>query len=185
VRAFVAVEVPAPQLPGVQSPADGAPSHLTVLFLGDVADPVVPDLSTALAGVVATEAPFRLSLRGLGTFPPHARPRVLFARLVEGTETMSRMHDRLAEAARSLGVRFDDRPFVPHLTLLRVRSPRDENRVRELQSEFLDTPFGSVDVNELLLKSSVLGSGGATHRVEARFPVRGAGAGGSPTGPGP
>jgi 2'-5' RNA ligase len=185
MRAFVAVEVPSPQLPGVRSPADGAPSHLTVLFLGDVADAVVQDLSAAFARVVAIEEPFQLSLRGLGTFPPDGRPRVLFARLAEGAGTMSRIHDRLAEAARALGVRFDDRPFVPHLTLLRVRSPRDEPRVRELQSEFLDTPFGSVDVRELLLKSSVLGSGGATHRVEARFPVHGPGAGASPTGPGP
>ncbi len=174
MRAFVAVEVPTPELPGIRGPSEGAPGHLTLLFLGEVPDAAVPALAGAFAQAVAPEPPFNLRLQGLGTFPSDERPRILFARIEEGANPLARLHDRLVTVARENRLSVEDRPFVPHLTLLRVRSPADGALVRELRSKFESAPFGSARVVELLLKSSVLGRGGASHRVEARLPLRGA-----------
>ncbi len=173
MRAFVGVDVPAPELPGIRPPAPGAPSHLTLLFLGDVPDASVPGLSDAFARAIEGEGPFRLRLHGLGSFPSDERPRILFARIEEGAEALARISERLRGVARERRLRVEDRPFVPHLTVLRIRSPRDAARARELRSEFGGVAFGETRVTELLLKSSVLGGGGPTHRVEARLPLRG------------
>jgi 2'-5' RNA ligase len=173
VRAFVAVELPAPALPGIRPPSDAAPSHLTLLFLGDVPDPAVAGMADAFGRAVAMVPAFRLTLRGLGTFPSTERPRVLFARIVEGETPLAQLHGQLVGAARDLGLRVDDRPFVPHLTVLRVRSPRDVQLVQELRASYGQAEFGSVEVSELFLKSSVLRTAGAIHRTEARLALRG------------
>jgi RNA 2',3'-cyclic 3'-phosphodiesterase len=110
-------------------------------------------------------------VRGLGTFPSDANPRILFARIDEGAQPLATLHERLLGVARAHHIAVDTRPFVPHLTVLRVRSPRDEATVRELRRTHGEATFGSVTVTELLLKSSVLGPGGASHRVEARLPL--------------
>jgi 2'-5' RNA ligase len=185
VRAFVAVEVPAPVLPGVRPPSDEAPSHLTLLFLGDVPDSAVPGMADAFGKVVAVEPAFPLVLRGLGAFPSADRPRILFARIVEGDAPLARLHGRFVASARERGLEVDDRPFVPHLTVLRVRSPRDVQLVQELRASHGEATFGSVRVSELQLKSSVLRRGGAIHRTEARLALAGGSGGERSTTPAP
>ncbi len=173
MRAFVAVELPTPELPGIRTPGEGAPSHLTLLFLGDIEAAAAAPLGASFARAVESEPPFELRLHGLGAFPSDERPRVVFVGIAEGTAELARLHDRLVAVARSHGLPVEDRPFVAHLTVLRVRSPKDAALAHVLRTRFSETPFGTTRVTELLLKSSVLGRGGPVHHVEARLPLRG------------
>lgn len=174
MRAFVAVELPIPELPGIPRPTEAAPGHLTLLFLGEIPDAMAPALGVAFARAVAPQSAFELRLQGLGAFPSEERPRILFARIEEGARELAWLHDRLRDVAREHSIEVEARPFVPHLTLLRVRSPRDAALVRDLSASHGRAPVGAVRVTELLLKSSVLGRGGPVHRVEAHLPLAGA-----------
>src|SRR4029453_9161146 len=92
--------------------------HLTLALLGPVrpelADEVVRVGETAVAGI----PPVRLRLEGAGTFPEGRRAaRVLWAGIGGGAEFLSRLPAPLTAACRAAGLRAEDRPLHPHLTL--------------------------------------------------------------------
>ena len=96
--------------------------HITLKFLGDVADARIGDVTAALEMAVEGISPFSLELAGVDYLPDERRPRVLAAAfdrptmlglLVEQIETM------LAEA----GFAEEARAYRPHCTLGRFRRP--------------------------------------------------------------
>lgn len=171
VRAFVAVEVPAPSGEVRRSPA---PEHLTLLFLGEIPRERVRPISDALSSVAAAVPPFFATLEGVGAFPSAEHPRVVWRGVTEGSAELSRLANgvRRALAAEGDPTRRDE--FSPHLTLFRVRSSTDFRRARELLSGAVPPPAPRrFRVAEFVLKESELSVRGATHRTVATFPLRG------------
>jgi len=174
VRLFVSVGVPPIALEGARLGGPEAPAHLTVLFLGEVDPARAQAFAERGAAAVRAQAPFRLALAGVGTFPNPAHPRVVWIGVTEGAAELATLHDRLAEVARALALPVEDRPFVPHLTLRRVRGPRDAELARRWVDEHGRREFGAITVSELELKESLLGAGPVVHRTVARLPLEGA-----------
>ncbi|MCE2405104.1 MAG: RNA 2',3'-cyclic phosphodiesterase [Dehalococcoidia bacterium] len=96
--------------------------HLTLKFLGEVDASLTPGIMDALGRAASGRPPFRLGLSGLGAFPRPEAPRTIWAGL-EGDlgelEGLQRDVDR--EVSPAAGVPAEKRPFLPHLTLGRVR----------------------------------------------------------------
>ena len=95
--------------------------HVTVKFLGDVEPPDIERLQELLAPPIAIE-PFELVWRGIGTFPSAKHPRALWLGVINGAAPLAQVE---AEVSRRLAgdsaVELDDRAFLPHLTLGRVK----------------------------------------------------------------
>jgi RNA 2',3'-cyclic 3'-phosphodiesterase len=171
VRAFVAIEVPV--TPG-ESSRSGAPEHLTLRFLGDIANERVGAIEQVLAPVGARVAPFDLTLEGVGAFPSAERPRVVWVGATAGAAELVRLAGRVREALAAEVAVPGEEAFVPHLTLFRVRSAFDRRRAEELlRGEVPAPPPRHVRVAEFVLKESVLTRLGATHRTVATFPLVG------------
>jgi RNA 2',3'-cyclic 3'-phosphodiesterase len=98
--------------------------HLTLLFLGRVADDRVPPLVAAAAPAVAAAPPMTLRLAAGGRFGSVRRPQVAWAGLDGDVRPLVDLAGRLAAAARGLGLPVEDRPFRAHLTLGRWRPGR-------------------------------------------------------------
>jgi 2'-5' RNA ligase len=93
MRLFVAIVPPAPAVAeldrqlAARRPAAGpglrwtTPDawHLTLAFLGEVPEPVLPELSTRLERAAGRHPAQLLAIRGAGAFPGPARARVLWA----------------------------------------------------------------------------------------------------------
>jgi RNA 2',3'-cyclic 3'-phosphodiesterase len=88
--------------------------HVTLAFLGEVADPqpLVPALDLAAAAT----APLELRLRGGGFF---RGPGVLYAGLAGDVDGLRRLAGRVQGAVRQAGVDLEERPYRPHLTVAR------------------------------------------------------------------
>src|SRR5918993_4268444 len=137
-RTFVAIAVPellgakltrlqrllAPEIPGARW-SEAHPFHLTLAFLGDVADVDLNPLCEAVAGAAADFEPFELRLEGLGVFPDPARARVAWVGLAgPGLPALAEPRERVAGAATmTLSLPVDSR-FNPHITLGRLRVDR-------------------------------------------------------------
>ncbi len=94
--------------------------HLTLCFLGEVAEGDVPDLQGRLADPIDV-APFDVEWHGLGAFPSPRHPRTLWVGVSRGAHELGRLESTLS---RRLGrVDLEAQPFRPHLTLGRVRRP--------------------------------------------------------------
>lgn len=98
--------------------------HLTLKFLGPVDRKTLPELSAALEAALAGHAPFGLTVKGAGVFPPRGRPRVVWVGLAGETAALAALQSAVESAFEPLGFPREKRPFTPHLTVGRVRDPR-------------------------------------------------------------
>ena len=87
----------------------------------------MPPLVAAAGPAVSAVPPMTLRLAGGGRFGSLRRPQVAWAGLEGDVAPLVDLADRLAAAARELGLAVEDRPFRPHLTLgrWRPRAPAD------------------------------------------------------------
>jgi RNA 2',3'-cyclic 3'-phosphodiesterase len=173
VRAFVAIEVGAPLDPTRPARPD-APDHLTLRFLGEVPDSWLARISGAVGSAVAPFAPFDLTLDGLGAFPDARSPRVVWVGVTNGRDDTIRLARAISDALGEAGVPDEPEAFVPHVTLFRVRSPRDRDRARRLLDGAEPGPVPRiVRVREVLVKGSELTPNGPVHRTIERAPLTG------------
>ncbi len=131
----------------------------------------------ALRETAASTGPFGLEIRGVGAFPNPQRPRVVWAGVGDGSETLQGVATRLRQGLSSRGFPTELRPFVPHLTLTRIRSPREASWAHRFLADPDNTTrvWTRATVSELLLQESDLLPTGARHTVRERVAL-GAGA---------
>lgn len=115
--------------------------HLTLSFLGEVAESTRADLDRRLARAARRYEPMRLAVKGAGGFSSAGRARVLWVG-IDGDVTRLRDLARSAgAAARRAGVEVDEGRFRPHLTLARLREPTDVRPVVEALSSYAGPSF--------------------------------------------
>ncbi len=154
MRAFVAIDLP--PCPGPVPEELRPEDHLTLHVFEELSVERLPLAMAAMAEAAEGCSPFELELRGVGAFPTSDRPRVLWAGVGEGATTLQALALRLRHALSSRGFPTERRPFVAHLTLGRVRSPREAAGARR----FLTAPENATRVwsrtlaSEILLKES-------------------------------
>lgn len=96
--------------------------HLTLVFLGDLPRERVTPLET-LAGSVAAPR-FTLHVDRVGYWRHN---RIVWAGVDRCPEALQTLVERVQDSVSGAGYRFDRRPYVPHVTLLRDarRAPAD------------------------------------------------------------
>jgi 2'-5' RNA ligase len=145
--------------------------HLTLTFLGDVADDDVPDLEGRLARAAARHPPLALWFRAAGRFGS----RVLITRLDGDREPLRRLAAATSAAARRCGLAVEDRPYRPHLTLARSDGGTDLRPLVEALAPFEGVPW---EADRLELVRSRLGQGEgrrSAHDSIGAWPLTGAG----------
>lgn len=182
-RGFIAVEVPAgPALEALAAELRNASGslrviptdriHLTLKFLGDTEEGLVPEIVAAIREATAGVHPFELRIRGTGAFPSLGRMNVIWVG-AEGAEALARIADALEASLESLGFPRERRPWKAHVTLARVKGHRDLDRVRRILEAQRDASFGSIPVDAVHLKKSVLKPDGAEYTTLERVPLTG------------
>jgi RNA 2',3'-cyclic 3'-phosphodiesterase len=148
--------------------------HLTLAFLGQVQPELADDVVRVGEAAVAGVPPARLRLEGAGTFPDGRRARVLWAGVGGDAEVLVRLAAALVEECRAAGLRYEERPLVPHLTLARFPTPAP------VAQEALDLVADAArrgqpwEARELACYRSILGGQrGARYRVVREFPLTG------------
>jgi len=138
--------------------------HLTMKFLGDVDDAGVARLARAADAVAARHRPFEMTLGGVGAFPNFRRARVVWMG-VESEPRLELLHHDLEIACAEAGFEVEGRPFRPHITLARVRTPLGLDRAKPLARAARRVAFAaSGGVPALGLLASTPGSSGARYR---------------------
>ncbi len=184
VRAFVAVllsdEVRAALAQEVDRLRSIAPAvgwvrpenlHLTLKFLGHVSPETLARVEAGLAEAVADQNPLALAFAGLGAFPSIERPRVVWAGVVEGDEALVTLQARIEVTLAGQEIPREERPFHPHLTLGRVREPRQARPLVSALRTREKVPFGSQKVSAIHLMRSDLHPHGARYTIVRAFPL--------------
>ncbi len=130
--------------------------HLTMKFLGDVGTDKIEEIKTALRGAVGCCGPFTISVSGLGVFPDKRRPRIIWAGIREGKDELLRLAEMIGDACVRAGCQKDERGFVSHLTIARVKELHDPQAFFAKAQKFEDQEFGRMAVSKISLMKSTL-----------------------------
>ena len=139
--------------------------HLTLVFLGSVDEPRARTVVDVI-GRDVDAAPFDMVFDGVGAFPPHGEPRVLWTGVTQGAADLVALHRELGQRVAALGIALEDRSFHPHLTLGRWRESRRRDRERALAAGGHD-PIARVRVQRATLYESRLSPSGPTYTALA------------------
>lgn len=156
--------------------------HITLVFLGDVANRDLEPLGDAVAEAAAPFEPFELKAEGLGAFPSPTKTRTLWAGIAgPAVERLVELQHAVAKAAAKAGYRADDADrFHPHVTLARFKSRPGRGRpspspdlsaLVDRHAAFETEPFR---VEEVVAFASVLRPEGPEYAPLATAPLRGA-----------
>ena len=140
--------------------------HVTLRFVGP-AERVGRERIVAALDAAALGGPFTFRIGGLGGFPRMRKASVAWAALEGDGERIARLAEVVDDAVSSAGFGYEERPFRAHLTLARIRPPRDIRRSVTGGPARISAPVTEV----VFYRSRTEGSSIAYHRLEC-FPLR-------------
>lgn len=144
--------------------------HMTVCFLGDVNEQLLPVIADALAPVAQGRANFPLEFERIGLFPTKVRlPNMIWAFFKENEAFEVLVRDVKTALIKAdpffLPLREEWRKDIPHVTLARFRGG-DYPRQAQQPSQAMP----SLQVDRLELMDSVLYPDGPFYKSLAEFP---------------
>lgn len=143
--------------------------HVTLKFLGETEATLVPLIEERLERLVRPLFPFEVQCQGLGAFPDPDRARILWAGLdPKGAEVMSLLRLTIERELEELGFAPDERDYLPHVTLGRVRSRRKAD-LSDVVDPYAPLRFGSCYVRDLVLFESHLSQDGPRYEILNRY----------------
>ncbi len=175
MRLFIAVEIK--QIPTILSLIENIKQtgadiklvepeniHLTLAFLGEIEDSKLAKIEDSMNSVKFPK--FDIVLRGIGAFPSISRPRVVWVGIEKGFNYMKDIRTQLVNNLKSKGIRpEDDKEFVPHITIGRVKGPRNLFKLSNFIIKNTNDLYGEIEVNEIKLFKSTLTPKGPIYEV--------------------
>ena len=178
LRLFVGLGLPVPLRETLSMLERGIPGarwidsdnyHVTLRFIGEVAEDRAEDVDSALAAVRAR--PFALSLAGVGHFGKLRKARSVWA-AVEANDLLNRLQASVESAVVRAGFPAEARKFRPHVTLARIgggAGGETGHHVANFLSEHGDFRAPPFEVRDFILYESQLTRHGAMYRPLSRY----------------
>ncbi|MFW9922090.1 MAG: RNA 2',3'-cyclic phosphodiesterase [Candidatus Thorarchaeota archaeon] len=135
--------------------------HLTMKFLGDIEENIVPALQKEMAKITLPK--FTIEFQGLGCLPSYNRINAIFLDITKGQEELKTLAEKIETACTKFGIKKEDRPFIAHLTIGRVKKIGEKNQLIATIKGMSQEYFGKMEVKNFKLKKSVLGRDGPTY----------------------
>ncbi len=165
MRSFIAIEMQAEGIKEIQNQLRRANAdikfvefqnlHFTLKFLGEIREEVVDDIHKIMEESFKGIRRFNVNLKGVGVFPDVRKIRVVWVGIDENKELLIDMQERLEENISKLGFRRDKR-FTPHLTIGRVKSAKNKEKLVEMIEAMNGIEIDKISIDRVLLKKSVL-----------------------------
>ncbi len=169
IRLFVGLGLPEPLRETLSMMERGIPGarwieadnyHVTLRFIGEVAEDRAEDIDSALGAVQAP--PFALSLAGAGHFGKLCKARSVWAG-VEASEPLNHLQARVESAIVRAGNAPEEHRFKPHVTLARIKGETGHHLANFLSEhgDFRAPPF---EIDDFRLYESRLTRHGPVYR---------------------
>ena len=167
IRSFLAIELDNDLVPGILDvqkefkktnanvkyvPEENM--HFTLKFFGNIDEEMVDDIALAVEKVIKNYSSFDLNIKNCGCFPNKKVIKVLWLGLEEGSPIKDLQKD-LDKEFKKLGFK-KEKNFISHLTIGRVKSPKNKKEIRETIEKLENIEIGQMSVSKICLKKSTL-----------------------------
>ncbi|MBN1365425.1 MAG: RNA 2',3'-cyclic phosphodiesterase [Syntrophaceae bacterium] len=147
--------------------------HLTLKFFGDISREDINNICAAVQKRVVSEPHLNLKIEKLGVFPDARRPRVLWCGVTGDVERLINLQKKLDGDFTAIGFPAEDRSFKAHLTLARIKDPRDIMGMSEALKKYDSFKAREFTADKLILFQSNLTPQGAVYTKLAEFALSG------------
>jgi RNA 2',3'-cyclic 3'-phosphodiesterase len=144
--------------------------HITLVFIGDTGEDKISGISKVMKDICEGYGEFELILKGSGVFKSINDARVIWTG-IEPCEKLDNLNKLIKNGLKTTGIRFEERPFKPHMTLGRIKQIKEVNNLKELIDKYSGVEIQKVPVNEVILYESILFQAGPVYTPLARFTV--------------
>jgi len=143
--------------------------HITLKFLGEVLVEETPAICAAVERACESIDDFEITCGGLGAFPHQERPRTLWMGVEQGLEEIRELQSAVDHSTQQLGYSGENRLFVPHLTLGRMRNFQgDYERLQQLFDLYSPGPLTTTHITEIITYASFMERGMPSYEVLGR-----------------
>ncbi|ACN99242.1 2'-5' RNA ligase [Sulfurihydrogenibium azorense Az-Fu1] len=136
--------------------------HITYKFLGNTKVEKINDILHILNKDFNKELEVNITLKGLGVFPNLDDPKVLFFKVLEN-EILKEIFLNLEEKLYSIGYKKEIKPFIPHITILRIKEVKQAQFVEKLK-KYEEKLFLKQETITVNLIESILNPTGAVYK---------------------
>lgn len=128
--------------------------HFTLKFFGNIDLDMIEDIGHAVERTIKNYSSFDLIIKNCGCFPNKNVIKVLWLGLEDGSPIKDLQKD-LDNEFKKLGFK-KERNFISHLTIGRVKSPKNKKEIRETIEKLENIEIGQMKVSRISLKKSTL-----------------------------
>lgn len=141
--------------------------HITMRFLGTVTYDFIKKISNKIQEIEFNA--FQVEIKGIGVFPNIRRPRVVWVGIKRGSENLIKIFNQIELHLQKLGLRPEFKNFSPHLTIARVKSPKNKDRLIDFVKKNSGYNLGDIKITSLKLKKSDLTRNGPVYTTIKQF----------------
>lgn len=129
--------------------------HITLKFLGDTDEGQMDSIEEIMKDSIDGIEPFNIKLKGAGVFPNQKYIKVLWMG-IENWENIRKISRKIDEQISGLGFEKEKREFSAHLTIARVKSAKNKEKLLQIIDKYQDIEFANIKVDAIKLKKSDL-----------------------------
>lgn len=144
--------------------------HLTLKFLGEIAEGQVAAISEALGTLARECRPFEVKVEELGCFPPGGGVDVLWVGLKDPSGQLTACQAKCEDLIEPLGFPRERRRFSPHLTLGRNRDRTNGPKIRAALAAEPTAVVGTQTVTGVTFYHSKLTPQGPIYKPLSKHP---------------
>lgn len=137
--------------------------HLTLRFLGNIGERMVPSVKSALSESASAFGHFYLGLKGIGAFPCISSPKVIWAGVGEGGRESGSLYGSISSRLKDIGIPLEKREFSPHITIGRVGRGKNSGLLKKAIEDIEFTVSSRTLVDRVVLFNSVLSRDGSIY----------------------
>lgn len=142
--------------------------HITLNFIGEVSPDKIKLIKNELENLAQSHDEFELKLSDLDAFPDVQKGRVIWVR-VQNSKNLQNLQADCEARLQHMGLELENRQYRPHMTVARIRSPRN---LKDVLSPYNGHKFGTLTVDSVVLYESKLGGAFPVYEKMAQFELK-------------
>ena len=134
--------------------------HLTLKFLGEIEDKLIEEIKKEVENVIRNFSKFEISLQNTGKFPERGKARVIWIGIKKGDKNITDLISNTENSLVRFGFKKESRNLTPHITIGRVKSHKNLEKLEKILYDSIDTKFGEMLVENIIFMKSELSAKG-------------------------
>ena len=122
--------------------------HITIKFLGEINDNLLDKIKDIIKNAINGVRRFNIELEGVGVFPNKNYIKIIWIG-IKNVDYLERIAKRIEYGLNDIGFEFKTQKFSPHITIGRVKSAKNKDKLLEIIKKYENTRFSEFLIDSI------------------------------------